>query len=372
MAMFTLGMGCGEDSPSTPGAPSTAPTPTPPPSPPGIRDLVITTRPFDPLGYAVGETIGIQVTFSEAVMVSGSPLLKLGIGEDVRDAAWDEEASAGAFVAFRYAVTLEDRDEDGISIGSDALDAGEGAIRNADGVEADLDIGDHAIADDDANLVLGAPPQGCTDQRALALTHTPRVVREWDGTPFRVDMVRNFPDVVPEDYLRRELGAIGRLADRIEVQLGYRIVEPGDLVEVPADAPSGWDQDFDQYWRNDLLPRETGQLLAFHLNDDNQAWDGAGSPMSAHVCCGTTSYNRRYFRAPHWTEWTGANSPDGEAVVHELFHLLGFKHYFDQHELIGVQMSPGGLDRPWESGSPIYHATWTDIENLRCIFPAGG
>ena len=63
---------------------------------------------------------------------------------------------------------------------------------------------------------------------------------------------------------------------------------------------------------------------------------------------------------------------EGEALTHEVFHLLGFKHYFDQHELIGVQMSPGGLDRPWETGSQIYYATWTDIENLRCIFPEGG
>lgn len=39
--------------------------------------------------------------------------MKLGIGEDVRAAAWDEKASEGAFLAFRYVVTLADRDEDG-------------------------------------------------------------------------------------------------------------------------------------------------------------------------------------------------------------------------------------------------------------------
>ena len=249
------------------------------PSPPTVRGLVITTRPFDPLGYVVGETIGVQVTFSEAVVVSGRPLLKLGIGADLLDARWYEDASEGAFLVFRHGVTLEDHDGDGISIGADALDAAGGAIRNVDGVEADLDIGTHAIANAGDHLVLGAPPErACQDERSLALTHTPRVVGEWDGTPFRVDIVRNFPDVVPDDYLHHELGAIGRLADQIEVQLGYRIVEPGDLVDVPADAPSGWDQDFDRYWRNDLLPRESGQLLAFYLNDDNQAWDGAGEP----------------------------------------------------------------------------------------------
>lgn len=305
--------------------------------------------------------------------VSGTPRLKLEIGEDVRAAAWDAEASRGAFVVFRYLVTLEDRDEDGISIGANALDAGDGAILNADGIEADLDIADHAIADEGNQLVLGAPPERvCGQERSIALRATPTVVNEWDGAPLTVNMVRNFPEDVSEAYLQSELDAIARLADQIEAQLGYRIVDRGDLVDVPVRTTPGWDQDFDSYWRNDPLPRQRGEILAIYLNDDNEAWDGAGSPMSAHPCCGTTSYNRRFFRPPHWTEWTGANSPDGEAIVHELFHLLGFKHYFDQHELIGVQMSPGGLDRPWVTGSQTFHVTWTDIENLRCIFPEGG
>ena len=376
-ALLCLGVGCGGDSspaPTTsPGPAELPPTSPAPPPAPGVRALTITTAPFDRRGYAVSETIGIQVTFSEAVTVSGSPRLKLGIGEDVRDAAWDEEASGGSFVVFRYVVTLEDRDEDGISIGADALDAEDGSIQNTDGVEVNLDIGDHVIADDGNHLVLGAPPErACADERELALTHNRAVVSEWDGAPLTVHMVRNFPEAVAEAYLQGELDAIGRLADQIQAQLGYRILERGDLIDVPAGAPNGWDQDFDSYWLNDLLPRRQRQILGFYLNDDNDAWDGTGSPMSAHPCCGTTSYNRRFFRPPHWTEWTGANSPDGEAIVHEVFHLLGFKHYFDQHELIGVQMSPGGLDRPWITGSEIYYATWTDIENLRCIFPEGG
>ena len=78
--------------------------------------------------------------------------------------------------------------------------------------------------------------------------------------------------------------------------------------------------------------------------------------------------------------WTGddpccqhnANRREGEALVHELFHLLGFKHYFDQHELTSVPMSPGALDRPGTTGSLTYYAAWTDIENRRCIFPKGG
>ena len=87
--LLCLGVGCGGDSGSTP---TTSPVPaaSPPPAP-TVRSLTITTAQYDPRGYVVNETIGIQITFSEAVEVAGSPLLKLGTGEDVRDAVWDEE-----------------------------------------------------------------------------------------------------------------------------------------------------------------------------------------------------------------------------------------------------------------------------------------
>ena len=35
-------------------------------------------------------------------------------------------------------------------------------------------------------------------------------------------------------------------------------------------------------------------------------------------------------------------------------------------------MSRGALDLPWETGALSFYAAWTDIENLRCIFPEGG
>ena len=371
-------LGCGGDSPSNPAGPSGPPTQSASPSlPPNVRSVVITTLPFDPVGYAVGETIGIQITFSEAVTVSGSPRLALEIGDDTRHAAWDEDTSAGAFVVFRYEVTLEDRDEDGISIGADALDLGGGAIENAGGVEADVGIGEHAITDDDRHLVLGAPPEReCGEERSLARRFSASVVSEWDGTPFRVDMVRNFPEFVTDADLQQLLDPIGRLAHQIETQLGYRIVEMGDLIEVPSGAPAGWDQDFERYWRNDLLPREPGQILVFYLNDDNpEYWDGrGGSTMNAHLCCGTISYNKRSL-GPLWTgedPCCEGNTIQREGIVHELFHLLGFKHVVDHEHLVGIKMSRGALDLPWETGSPTYYATWTDVDNLRCIFPEGG
>ena len=152
----------------------------------------------------------------------------------------------------------------------------------------------------------------------------------------------------------------------------------GDLIEVPARAPAGWNQDFDRYLQNDLLPRERGQLLAFYLDDDNDfPWGGrTGSPLSAHVCCGTTSYHKRTV-GPMWTgdhpccqDDANQDIREGEAIVHELFHLLGFVQ--DDVPDRGVRMSLGALDQPWLSGSLVYFAAWQDMEALRCIFPAGG
>ena len=349
---------------------------------------MITTAPFDPRGYAVGETIGVQITFSEEVAVSGSPRLALEIGENTRHALWDEEASVGASVAFRYGVTLEDRDDDGISIGADALFLDDGEIRNRNGVEADLNIGPSAIPDDGGHLVLGAPPaRACGDERSLALEFalahpTPRgrapvVVAEWDGTPFRVDIVRNFPDFVTDADLQQLLDPIGRLADQIEAQLGYRILEAGDFIEVPKGAPEGWDQDFDSYYWNCSLPREPGQILALYLNDDNDWWGSLGaSPLSAHVGCGSVSYNKRSL-GPMWTGEDPCCQGDanqypreGEVIVHEVFHVLGFIHADDDLPF-GVRMSLGGLHAP-ETGSLTYYAEWTDVDKLRCIFPEGG
>ena len=222
----------------------------------------------------------------------------------------------------------------------------------------------------------------CTDQSTVALSHDAYfgdhgVVGEWDGTPFRVDMVRNFPDFVTDSDLRQFLAPIGRLADQIEARLGYRILEMGELIDVPSSAPVGWDQEFSRFSESHQL-RERGQILVFYMNDDNpQDWDGrGGSIMSAHACCGTMSYNKRAMGS--W--WTGddpccqgnANRRGGEVIVHELFHLLGFKHAVDQPDLVGIEMSSGALDLPWESGSQVFYATTGDVDNLGCVFPEGG
>ena len=204
------------------------------------------------------------------------------------------------FVAFRYVVTLEDRDEDGLSIGADALDAGGGTIESANGVEADLSIGDHTISDDGDHLVLGSPPEAaCADQRELALTHTPIVVSAWDGTPFRVDIIRNFPDFVTDARSRTVARSDRptRGSDRSPVGIPDRRNGRFDRRSRRCAGRTGI-RDYERYWRDRLLVsgarRTPGLSISMTTTKRGATWVDHG--MSAHLCCGTTSYNKRSAR----------------------------------------------------------------------------
>ena len=96
--------------------------------------------------------------------------------------------------------------------------------------------------------------------------------------------------------------------------------------------------------------------------------------MKAWPPLNATTYNRRFVRSL----WSGRdacslrspNCREGETIIHELFHILGFVHDNDYGRLEsgdGVAMSPI-LTR----GDTVYRAAWPDIDLLRCIFPEGG
>ena len=218
-----------------------------------------------------------------------------------------------------------------------------------------------------------------TNEQRLAQAFS-KAVAEWNGTPFRVDMIRNFPHFVSDDDLYEQLKPIGMLAETIEIQIGYPIVQMGNIIDVPMGASEGWNENFQYYWNNDsdsrLLPREPRQILIFYMDDnDPSPWDEHdGSPLSAHICCGTISYNKRTM-GPWWRDNDpaccdpySANGRYGHVIVHELFHILGFRHP-DQPSGQGVPMKTGPLYQPWTVGESIHSASPQDIQVLASIFP---
>ena len=101
------------------------PRPTGPPE--------ITSTPRRAQGYGVGEPIIVRVPFSEPIYIAGEPTLRLTIGRATRNALFTGVEAQEKALRFQYVVQSGDRDDDGVSIGPDALSGGtiQDAVGNA-------------------------------------------------------------------------------------------------------------------------------------------------------------------------------------------------------------------------------------------------
>lgn len=89
-----------------------------------VRAPEISSTPRAPSGgYGLGEVIVVRVPFNEPVHVAGEPLLRLSIGRESRDAVF-AKVHEGDAMEFHYRVRSGDADDDGVSIGPDALQGG--------------------------------------------------------------------------------------------------------------------------------------------------------------------------------------------------------------------------------------------------------
>ena len=118
--------------------------------------------PGDDSTYGAGDWIGVWVTFSESVLVTGTPQVELNIGSTTRTAQYGHLAGGGtldpnvagianATVAFGYTVQEGDSDTDGISIGASRLTLNGGAIEDEAGNDAVLTH--DAVSDDSGHKV---------------------------------------------------------------------------------------------------------------------------------------------------------------------------------------------------------------------------
>ena len=80
--------------------------------------------------YGVNGNIDVTVTFSEAVTVTGTPLITLTVGSAPQLAFYDSGSGTTALL-FRYTVAAGDNDADGVSIAADALALNGGTIRDS-------------------------------------------------------------------------------------------------------------------------------------------------------------------------------------------------------------------------------------------------
>ena len=104
---------------------------------PEVTTLAVTSSPKSGDTYGGGETIQVTVTFSEAVTVTGVPVLRLRVGSSNQRAHYTG-GSGSAAIVFEHTVEPLDRDTDGVSIPESLTIKPSSAvtIRNADGVDA--------------------------------------------------------------------------------------------------------------------------------------------------------------------------------------------------------------------------------------------
>ena len=87
-----------------------------------VESVEFTSSPEQPGMYATGQVIEATATLSEAVAFDGPPpALLLQVGDNEREMEYAASASTATSWVFRYRVTADDRDDDGVSFERNAL-----------------------------------------------------------------------------------------------------------------------------------------------------------------------------------------------------------------------------------------------------------
>ena len=109
-------------------------------TPPTISSIEVTSDPGSDNTYGLGDVVDVTVTFSENVVVTGTPQLELALSE-IQERTANYTSSSGAKVVFSYTVGETDDAPSGLSINDNGLKLNGGTIKDAAGNDAVLNNG---------------------------------------------------------------------------------------------------------------------------------------------------------------------------------------------------------------------------------------
>ena len=147
---------------------------------PTVSKIEISSDPGTDRTYAIGHAIGVTVTFSETVEVTGRARLQIELGGGSRTATY-EGGSGTAALVFEYEVAEGESDIDGVGVEADSLSGG--TIRDEASNDAELDH--DGLAADAGHKVDGVKPElaasggAVVDGTTLTLTYDEPL----DGSP---------------------------------------------------------------------------------------------------------------------------------------------------------------------------------------------
>ena len=156
---------------------------------PYVTEVAVDPGPADG-DYETGDTITVEVTFSEPVSLSGTgePTFPLEIGKNTRDAAYQSISSDGTVLTFSHPVTADDIDHDGISITAPTFDLPTGASIT-DGSSVDAYLGPIALSTD---FGVNVPPF----ITGIEVTSTPEAADETYGLGEDIEIKVTFSEAV--------------------------------------------------------------------------------------------------------------------------------------------------------------------------------
>ena len=164
---------------------------------PTVSAIAITSRPERNATYAAGKEIAVTVTFSETVVVTGTPRLSLNVGGVSRTAAC--QSGAGAAAVFVYMVADGESDDVGVSVEANSLTLNGERIR--DGANNNAVLTHDGLAADAGHKVDGVKPALAANRGAVVngatLTLTYDEALDGSSTPLALAFTVNVDGAEP-------------------------------------------------------------------------------------------------------------------------------------------------------------------------------